>query len=349
MRYYINSKGEKINGSEYNTEHPDGKILLMDGSELTCYEKQDASNDKIDEDEKKRLFKLFTDNAFYLLAHRDRILSDSRMFLCPKAVKSGMMYSGHSGFNHPTLGIYLEWWRDYPYAMITDKDGTRSLIYYLSGNPLSGANWSKSVDENGDSHEAGRFYSFMSQMRPFIGVNNRYAAAKQRYQAYSLEEVLDILHNEDDDNDNTSFSHTITVEFMQSSIIRLNRKIEALNKLNKELNDQYEDLFYKVYSEDLRRIYAKYKDVEQRFNSEIQREKEAIRPLKAMLRQGTITLKEYESKRHDITHRIKDLGQKLFNVKHDCLHELSDIMSASFYGIEQIEHYIDKYNNNGNE
>lgn len=347
MGYYINSKGEKINGSEYKTEHPDGKILLMDGSELTCYEKQDVSNDKIDEEEKNRLFKLFTDNAFYLLAHRDSILSDSRMFLCPIAVKSGMMYSGHSGFNHPTLGIYLEWWRDCPYAMITDKDGTRSLVYYLSGNPLSGANWSKSVDENGDSHEAGGFYSFMSQRRPFIGINNRYAAAKQRYQAYSLEEVLDILHAEDDDN--TSLSNTITIEFMQSSIIRLNRKIEALNNLNENINDRYEDLFYKVYSEDLRRIYAKYKDVEQCINREIQREKESIRPLKAMLRQGAITLKEYEPKRHDITYRIKDLSQKLFNVKHDCLHELSEITSTSFYGIEEIVHYINKYNNKGNE
>ena len=81
MGYYVNSKGEKINVSEYNTEHPDGKILLLDGTELTCYEKQDVTDDKIDEEEKMRLLKLFTDNDFYLLAHRERILSDSRMFL----------------------------------------------------------------------------------------------------------------------------------------------------------------------------------------------------------------------------------------------------------------------------
>ena len=349
MGYYINSKGEKINGSEYKTEHPEGKILLLDGSELTCYEKQDVVDDKIDEEEKKRLCKLFTDNAFYLLAHRDRILSDSRMFLCPIAIKSGMMYSGSSGFQKPTLGIYLEWWRECPNAMITDKDGTRSLVCCLGGSPLSGANWSKRVDESGEIHNVGSSCPFISQWRPFIGINNRYTAAKSRYQAYSLEEVLEILHNEDEDNDNTSFSHTITVEFMQSSIIRLSRRIEALNHMNKDLNDQYEDLFYKIYGEDICRIYAKYKDAKQHFNSEIKREKESVRPLKAMLRKGVITLKEYEPKRHDITHRIKDLDQKLYGVESDCLDELSEITGTTFYGMDQIAHYIYKYKKNNNE
>ncbi len=344
MAYYVDVKtGKKINGSEYRGEHPEGKILLLDGSELTCYEKQTVDDDKIDEKEKKRLCKLFTDNAFYLLAHRDRILSDSRMFLCPIAIKSGMMYSGSSGFENPTLGIYLEWWRECPNAMITDKDGTRSLVFYLAGSPLSGANWSKRVDESGEIHNVGASYPFISQWRPFIGVNNRYTAAKRRYQAYSLDEVLDILHNEDDNNDNTSFSHTITVEFMQSTIIRLNSKVEQLDRLNDDLNDRYEDLFYKIYGEDMCRIYAKYKDAKQRISNEIKREKESIHPLKAMLRQGVITLKEYEPKRHDITHRIKDWDQKLYGVESECLNELSEITGTTFLGVDQIAHYIYKY------
>lgn len=219
MGYYVSSKGEKINVSEYKTEQPDGKILLLDGTELTCYEKQDVTDDKIDEEEKMRLLKLFTDNAFYLLAHRERILSDSRMFLCRVPSKSGLMYSGYRGFQKPTLGIYLEWWRECPGAMITGKDGTRSLVYHLAGSPLSGANWCKSVNENGEIHEV-KFNLFISHWRPFVGINTRYTSAKQRYQAYSLEEVLEILHTED--GNNTSFSHAITVEFMQSSIAKLN-------------------------------------------------------------------------------------------------------------------------------
>ena len=349
MGYYINSKGEKINVSEYKTEHLEGKILLLNGSELTCYEKQDVVNDRIDEEEKKSLYKLFTDNAFYLLAHRDRILSDSRMFLCQIAVKSGLMYSGSSGFQNPTLGVYFEWWRECPNAMITDKDGTRSLIFYLAGSPLSGANWSKRVDESGDIHNVRPSYPFISQWRSFIGINTRYTSAKQRYQAYSLEEVLEILHTEDKEENNTSLSLAITIEFMRSSIAGLNMKIEELNRSKQDLNDSYEDLFYKVYGEDMRLIYAKYREHEQRINSEIEHEKESRRALKARLRQEVITKKEYDLQLRQINGRIKDMQKQLLNSEFNCLEELNAITGTEPLNISQIEHYITKYTKTSNE
>ena len=348
MGYYVNSKGEKINVSEYNTEHPDGKILLLDGTELTCYEKQDVTDDKIDEEEKMCLLKLFTDNAFYLLAHRERILSDSRMFLCRVPSKSGLMYSGYRGFQKPTLGIYLEWWRECPGAMITGKDGTRSLVYHLAGSPLSGANWCKSVNENGEIHEV-KFNLFISHWRPFVGINTRYTSAKQRYQAYSLEEVLEILHTEDKEENNTSLSLAITIEFMRSSIAGLNMKIEELNRSKQDLNDSYEDLFYKVYGEDMRLIYAKYKEHEQRINSEIEHEKESRRALKARLRQEVITKKEYDLQLRQINGRIKDMQKQLLNSEFDCLEELNAITGTEPLNISQIEHYITKYSKNSNE
>ncbi len=348
MAYYINAKGEKINGSEYKTRHPEGKILLLDGSELTCYEKQDVTDDKIDEEEKKRLLKLFTDNAFYLLTHRERIMSDSRMFLCQVPSRSGLMYSGYSGFEKPTLGIYFEWWRECPGAMITGKDGTRSLIYHLAGSPLSGANWCKRVDENGETHEV-KLNSFIKHWRPFVGINTRYTDAKQRYQAYSLEEALEILHTEDEDNDNTSLSHAITIEFMQNSIIGLKHKIEELNRLNDDLNERYEDLFYKMYGEDMRRIYGKHKEYEQRINSEIEREKESRRALRAKLRQEVITKQEYDLQLREINNRLKDMQQQLLDPEFDCFEELNAITGDDSLNIYQVEHYINKYNKNCNE
>jgi len=33
------------------------------------------------------------------------------MFLCPIYMQSGLAYTGSSGFEKPTLGIYIEWWR----------------------------------------------------------------------------------------------------------------------------------------------------------------------------------------------------------------------------------------------
>lgn len=347
MAYYIDIKGEKINVSEYKTEHPEGKILLLNGSELTCYEKQDVVNDRIDEEEKKSLYKLFTDNAFYLLAHRDRILSDSRMFLCQIAVKSGLMYSGSSGFQNPTLGVYLEWWRECPNAMITDKDGTRSLIFYLAGSPLSGANWSKRVDESGDIHNVRPSYPFISQWRSFIGINTRYTDAKRRHQAYSLEEVLKILHAED--GDNTNHAQAITIQFLEGMVRRIDNKAKALASSNEVVNEKYKALLFKVYGERLCRIYNQYKENALRFNSEIDSFKELRRTLKANLRTGAITLKDYEPQRKDITRQLNELYHQLSNAEQDCLKKICQVTGEEFYSIVDIENFITKYNKNSNE
>lgn len=93
--------------------------------------------------------KLFTDNAFYLLAHSERIMRDSRMFLAPVAVQNVLAYTGTSGFHTPTLGIYLEWWNECSVALRTDKDGNRSLVFHLAGSPLSGTNHCAEVFEDG--------------------------------------------------------------------------------------------------------------------------------------------------------------------------------------------------------
>jgi hypothetical protein len=111
-------------------QHPAGQIQLLDGRVLDCYpsegpkcevenelrldttgtylvvgrqKKPIGEIDKSD-DEKKELEKLFLDNAFVLLANKERILSDSRMFLCPLPFcRNGLAYTGTSGFHRPTF------------------------------------------------------------------------------------------------------------------------------------------------------------------------------------------------------------------------------------------------------
>lgn len=147
------------------TEHPQNSMILMNGAVLECFPKESNQGDfvpdqmKLDTtgvylsignkpckpqpsttEEKERQKKLFTDNAFYLLAHQERIMRDSRMFFAPVAVQNGLAYIGTSGFNAPTLGIYLEWWNECPIALRTGEDGHRSLVFHLAGSPLSGAN-----------------------------------------------------------------------------------------------------------------------------------------------------------------------------------------------------------------
>lgn len=109
------------------TEHPQNGIILMNGAVLECFPKESHQDSFVPDEmkldttgmylsignkpckpqpstteEKERQKKLFTDNAFYLLAHQERIMRDSRMFLAPIAVQNGLAYIGTSGFNAPT-------------------------------------------------------------------------------------------------------------------------------------------------------------------------------------------------------------------------------------------------------
>ena len=154
---------------------PEGKIILTDGRVLDCYPLAEQKPEKIESDSLEldrtgqyliigrhkptpvpnpsatvvEQRQLFISNAFYLLAHKERILSDSRMFLCPVAIQNGIAYTGTSGFRKPTLGVYLEWWGLVKEAMRTDKKGCRSLVYQLAGSPLSGRNCCSAVREDG--------------------------------------------------------------------------------------------------------------------------------------------------------------------------------------------------------
>lgn len=210
-----------------NTETTENSITLMNGAVLECFPKESqpcdiepdkmqldatgkylsignkkpykrkekapiAPTEKMEQQQKK----LFTDNAFYLLAHSERIMRDSRMFLAPVAVHNGLAYTGTSGFRNPTIGIYLEWWNECARALRTDDEGNRSLVFYLSGSPLSGANCCAEVYEDGRI-ESVSVHSFIDFWPPFMAINQRYTEAKNMHQAYTLQQVLDILHAED--------------------------------------------------------------------------------------------------------------------------------------------------------
>ncbi|MBR5639992.1 MAG: hypothetical protein IKW83_09545 [Muribaculaceae bacterium] len=238
---YIDSTGNNLTQFA-DPQHPQGKIILMDGRELECYPKETAKGEfvpdemqldttgqylavgkqpepiKQTDEEEKQLKKLFLDNAFYLLAHRERILSDSLMFLTPVAIQSGLAYTGTSGFRNPTVGVYLEWWASCDGAMRTSEDGERSLVYHLAGSPLSGMNSCSEVLENGVSRGV-KVMTFKNYWTSFMKVNKRYTAAKHEYQCYSLQQLLDILRSEDNGECHRLRETSSGEEYISSSVI----------------------------------------------------------------------------------------------------------------------------------
>ncbi len=310
---------------------PEGKIILTDGRMLDCYPFIEQKPEKIETDplqldttgqyliigrrkptpvpkpsatvEEQR--QLFISNAFYLLAHKERILSDSRMFLCPVAIQNGIAYTGTSGFRNPTLGVYLEWWGLVEEAMRTDKKGCRSLVYQLAGSPLSGRNSCGAIREDGKI-EAVSLSPFSRHWVPFMHLNQRYTEAKQLYQAYTLQEVLDILHQEDD-NTQADFSVMIDVLFMKREIERLNQRIEKIKEECDRWKDKYEDTLTRYNAEAMRQVHADCEAFEANVTKEIDALKAQKKDLKANLKRGRIDNISYQRQLTPLKKRISDL------------------------------------------
>ena len=131
-------------------------------------------------------------NLHRLIAESDKILADSRMFLAPVPIQNGLAYTGTSGFHNPTLGVYIEWWKRHKCAWVIDESGEQQPLVYIAGSPLSGANKCAYVGAEGESYGVS-VYPFSSVWQSFMAVNSRYTEAKQRYEAYTIEEVIEKL------------------------------------------------------------------------------------------------------------------------------------------------------------
>ena len=346
-----------------NTEHPNNSITLMNGTVLECFPKESHQGDfvpdkmKLDAtgtylsignkpckpqprttEEMERQKKLFTDNAFYLLAHSERIMRDSKMFLAPVMVQNGLAYTGTSGFNAPTLGIYLEWWAVCTKALRTDKDGNRSLVFHLAGSPLSGANHCAEVFEDGRV-EPVQVSSFISHWQPFVNINIQYDKAKHIYQAYTLEKVLEILHAED--GEGWDYSSEIKERFMRSEINELKKKVERLTKESDKWYSMYKDIYMKYKDAEISEAFSTFQSFREECEAQINSIKMRKRALKSELKSGRMDNITYQRTLTPLNKQIRDLEFKVSTKKYELINKhLSEGISYS-----SIESYMNKKNN----
>ncbi len=246
-------------------------IKLQDGRVMQCYPiQQDAvmeeaketpvldktggyfsirkkpAKPKPTDEEERNLQKLFTDNAFLILANRERILSDSMMLLTPVYVRNGLAYSGT--FQTATLGVYIEWWMNAPYSVIFDeKNDTMSLIWFLSGSPLSGGNLCANVTEDGKI-ETVRVPFFRKLWPKFTNILADYHEAKELYQSYTLPEVIDILKRETTEKIYTEnikeFHYQAKVNLLNAQLRDWEESYESL----REKCDKYEKEWHLLFT-----------------------------------------------------------------------------------------------------
>ena len=343
-----------------NTEQPKNSITLMNGAVLECIPKESHQGDfvpdkmKLDatgtylslgnkpckpqtrtSEEFERQKKLFTDNAFYLLAHQERIMRDSRMFLAPVAVQNGLAYTGTSGFLAPTLGIYLEWWNECPKALRTDKDGNRSLVFHLAGSPLSGTNHCAEVFEDGRI-EPIQVSSFISHWQPFVNINTQYDEAKHIYQAYTLEQVLEILHAED--GDGWDYSSEIKERFMQSEINELKKKVERLTKESDKWYSMYKDTYMKYKDAEISEAFSTFQSFREECEAQINSIKMRKRALKAELKSGRMDNIAYQHTLTPLNKQIRELEFRVSTKKYGLINKY--ISEGISY--DTIESYMNK-------
>lgn len=346
-----------------NTEQPKNSITLMNGAVLKCFPKESHQDDfvpdkmKLDatgtylslgnkpckpqprtSEEFERQKKLFTDNAFYLLAHQERIMRDSRMFLAPVAVQNGLAYTGTSGFNAPTLGIYLEWWNECSMALRVDKENRRSLVFHLAGSPLSGANHCAEVYEDGRT-EPVQVSSFISHWRPFTAINTRYDEAKHMYQAYTLEQVLEILDAED--GERWDYSAEINERFMQSEINELEKENRTTNQRVRKWYSMYADTYMKYKDAEISEAFSTFQSFREECEAQINSIKMSKRALKAELKSGGMDNIAYQHTLTPLNKQIRELEFRVSTKKYELVNKyLSEGISY-----DTIESYMNKKNN----
>lgn len=327
---------------------PEGKIVLLNGRVLDCHPRADLSPDNLmttDEHAQRSIAKKttqtyketeadkkrFIKNAFFFLAHKERILADSRMFLCPVPIQSGMSISGTSGFENPTLGIYLQWWEKCEAAIRTDKKGRHSLLYKLSGSSISGHNICSEVYEDGSTKDV-EMHPFKDYRDTFISINNLYKSAKQRYQAYSLQQVLDILDHEEEGD--SSYAYIINEQLQSHEISVLNQRVKHMKTTNEGLENRLKELEKALYDEWVLHYYDGYLALHQRVLAETEQLNQQKRDLKAALRRGDYTSQHYERLVNAINKRINEVENELAEYKESELLKAFPEQAMPFWYIE---------------
>ena len=336
--------------------HPEGKIQLLNGTVLDCYplEQPEAKVDnelKLDttgtylvigkgkprpepkcDEQQERERELFLQNAFLFLQHRDRIMSDSRMFLCPIPIRSGLMYFGTGGFNRPTLGVYLEWWLSYEGASAIKKNRTKWLVYQMGGSPLSGMNSCGTVNEEGATGLES-IHPFSSLWQSFVKINRRYDEAKQLYQAFTLEEVVEILKREGLTKVNDK---DIQILFLDSELRRLNKTMTSkIKHLESEIESLKFQLLYD-HRDELKAFVTEYKERESQVLRRAEEITEECKVLRRKLKSFELNNKEYQKQITPLRKERKENTYQLHRFCDETLDGLFPDLHISFSDVERF-------------
>ena len=341
-------------------------IILLDGRIIPCYEskssEQPVSNHFLVEKTDTRIrigrlscpgqakaatpesaytrtnteaqLKLFRTYFHTFYSHRERILSDSRMFLAHIPMRNGLAFTGMSGLLFPTLGVLIEWLLHAPYATEQDANGRIWMVCRIAGSPLSGSNHCTLVDGDGNTRSQS-IYPFISLWSPFMRINSRYEDAKSKYQSYTLEEVVDIFSREGllrpDPNE-------ITILHLNNQVARLRQQIQEADKHDRKRNADYHRVLMKRHFD---RLCPMVRELEQQLSNSEKRLTD-IYALRADLRNR---LKRKEISPHDYRKQVAPLNRERTEILRFCRNPSTTpicdtLFNGEYIPFKEMQHFI---------
>lgn len=318
---------------------PENKIVLLNGNVLDCFpkscppekivsnkmkldttgvylsfgKKRPVSKSVEDPDvESNRDF--FLRHAFFFLNHAYIIMQDSRMFLAPVDINSGLAYVGNNGFKAPTLGVYLEWWLGADCNVMHDEKGREALTYYIAGSPLSGRNSCGCVYADGSTKQIVH-YPFRSVWSSFVAVNSRYNEAKQIYESYTLQEVYEKLQNHEASELSTLKA---TLVMRNYRIVNLEKQVAELEERIAKKEQKIHDLYIQYNLAELTRLQDEYQLRKILHEQEMEPLRAERQEKKRMLQAGALSTWDYQQ----FLRSIRERNQAFEDYKMDLVNQI---------------------------
>ena len=238
--------------------------------------------------QKNSNFNLFLENAFFFLAHRERIMSDPKMSYAIVDGGNGLAYSGASELKNTTLGCYLDWWDNCLNSIDIDENGSKWVICRVSGSPLSGRNSCLAINEN-YKVKCIQHPSFHNLWKTLMVSNKRFNDETLQQEAYSLQEVMSELLQAP-----FYVESNLHIFFLERIIRRQNDQINTLNKTNLELLNRIKHDLINSKIEELHPLMNQYVALKEKTHSRLSILSSMKLNLRKKLKQGLIDNHHYQ-------------------------------------------------------
>ena len=277
------------------------------------------------EAERKRLTRVFTDHAFQFLACADAVMKDPRLACVEVPIRNGMAYTG--ALPPATIGAYVDLWTSSPHCVHINEDGL-SLLWFISGSPLSGANACNAVWEDGTCRRQSPFDKFLHAGMEYGKSASKYQRIKQEIGVvpYTLDEAAEWVEQQ------------LTPETYRKAIARFTCSLHArqmewtvkehagyMRHATEEADGWrrlYVDSVLRAKIGQVRQLVEAYRQEETRINERIEQINAANDALKAQFPRRMRGTKEYNTPFHRNNKEIEKLRWQLYHNEDDVREQL---------------------------